>query len=402
MRLLLIHNRYQNPGGEDECLASEASLLRLNGHHVFVYAEDNARISKMNPLSLGAATLWNSKIYKRLREMIRDTQADVTHFHNVFPLVSPAAYYAAKRERVAVVQTLHNYRLICPNSLLFRDRHLCESCVGRAIPWPAVWHSCYRNSRLMTAGVATMLSFHRALGTWQRSVDAYIAQTEFARSKFVEGGLPKDRIYVKPNFVHPDPGFGSGEGSFALFVGRLSAEKGLQTLLDAWRLLPAAPELKLVGEGSATGNALPAGVTALGRLPRAEVFALMRSASFLVFPSECHESAPLTILEALAAGLPVVASDRGGARSLICGNQTGLFFRAGDARDLADRVSTLWSDRRTLEGMKLRARAEFERKYTAGQNYALLMDIYQRTLSLVNRGASVSQYPKGSPASETQ
>src|SRR5262249_8455065 len=154
---------------------------------------------------------------------------------NTFPLMSAAAYYAARAEDVSVVQTLHNFRLCCANALLFRQGEVCEACLGKAAPWRGIVHRCYRDSRTASAAVAAMIAVHRTLGTWRSAVDVYIARTESSRRKLVEGGLPAGKIAVKPNFAYPDPRQGTGKGNYAVYVGRLSAEKGVATLLDAWR-----------------------------------------------------------------------------------------------------------------------------------------------------------------------
>src|SRR5581483_9761958 len=193
-----------------------------------------------------ARTVWSRPAYRVLRELLRAHRPAVAHFHNTFPLISPAAYYACRAERVPVVQTLHNFRLLCPNALFFRDGRVCEDCLGKAVPWPGVAHKCYRGSRSASAAVCTMLTVHRALGTWHTAVDRFIALTDASRRKFVAGGLPADKIAVKANFVDPDPGPGTGAGGYGVFVGRLSAEKGVGTLLKAWQQLGRDVPLKIV------------------------------------------------------------------------------------------------------------------------------------------------------------
>lgn len=244
----------------------------------------------------------------------------------------------------------------------------------------------------MASGVvAAMLTTHRALGTWARGVDVYIALTEFARRKFMEGGLPAEKIVVKPNFVHPDPGPGEGKGGYALFVGRLSPEKGVRTLLRAWERLKGIP-LKIVGDGPlqaemedlVRGGGLE-GVEMLGRRPREEVLGLMREAGVLVFPSECYENFPMTVAEAFACGLPVVASRLGAMAGIVEDGRTGLLFAPGDAEDLAAKVAWLFSHPEELARMRREARAEYEAKYTAERNYQLLMEIYGQALEAGHR-----------------
>ncbi len=253
MRILLVHNRYQEGGGEDVVFEAEAGLLERRGHSVTRLVFDNASISDQRALlttaHLAASTVWSRSASQRVRHATRDARAEVVHFHNTFPLVSPAAYSAAKAEGAAVVQTLHNYRLLCPSAVFFRAGHVCEDCLGRTPPWPSVVHGCYRGSRPQTAAVATMLTVHRLRRTWSRDVDLFIALTEFARQKFIAGGLSAERVVVKPNFVAPDPGAKTEMGDFFLFVGRLTEEKGIPLLIRAWTEYDALPPLRIVGDG---------------------------------------------------------------------------------------------------------------------------------------------------------
>ena len=189
MRILLIHNHYQYSGGEDAVFGAESALLRQNGHKVVEYTEDNSRIDGMSRGAVAARAIWSSPTRRRLTAILRDRHFDIAHFHNTFPLISPSAYTACREVKVPVVQTLHNYRLLCPAATLFRDGQVCEACLGKTYPWPGVWHACYRGSRSQSAIVAAMLAVHRGLKTWQQQVDIYIALTEFSKQKFIEGGI---------------------------------------------------------------------------------------------------------------------------------------------------------------------------------------------------------------------
>jgi glycosyltransferase involved in cell wall biosynthesis len=397
MRILLSHNHYQQSGGEDRVFASEADLLESRGHRVLRYTAHNAHIPERGRLALAAGTVWNATAYRELRDLIRAERPDVAHFHNTFPLISPAAYHACKAEGVPVVQTLHNYRLICANALLFRDGKVCEDCVGRRLAWPGIAHACYRGSRQASGTVGAMMYAHRALGTWTGAVDRYVALTWFARRKFVEGGLPPEKISVKPNFVHPDPGMGNG-GGYALYIGRLSVEKGLGTILAAWERIGGRIPLKVVGSGPlehlASGPAGRApGVEWLGQRPSSEVHALMRGAAFLVFPSECYENLPTTIIEAFACGTPVVASDLGAAGELVEDGRTGRLFPAGDAAALAALVAKVARDPARLRRMRREARTEFEARYTAGRSYHALIEVYRSALDDPPTGSRAPEEP---------
>lgn len=386
MKILLCHNHYQEGGGEDESFAAEGRALEEHGHAVLRLTMHNDAINGMNRWQLALRTLWNRDTYNRLRDLIRRERPAVMHCTNTFPLISPSAYYAARAEGVAVVQSLRNYRLLCPNALFLRDGRICEDCLGRAVPWPGVLHACYRGSRSASAVVAVMLTMHRLLGTWRRAVDLYFTLTEFARRKLIEGGLPAQRIVVKPNFVHPDPGPGSGRGGYAVFVGRLSPEKGIDTLLLAWSKLGGQVPLKIVGDGPLAERvraaaAVNPAIKWLGRRSSAEVLAVVGDAACLVMPSVWYETFGRTIIEAYAKGTPVVVSRLGAMEELVDDGRTGLLFQHGDADALAATVHRLLSDAGRLEGMRTAARHEYERKYTSEQNYCQLMTIYDRAMA---------------------
>jgi glycosyltransferase involved in cell wall biosynthesis len=382
MKILAVHNRYQRPGGEDQVFVDETALLESRNHRVLRYEVHNDQVKQVNRLTLAKDTVWNTSAYRELGALIRREQPDVVHFHNTLPLVSPAGYYAARAEEVPVIQTLHNYRLLCPVALFFRDGGVCEDCMGKAVPWPGVVHRCYRGSRAASGVIATMLTIHRALRTWTEMVDVYVALTEFARNKFIEGGLPAEKIVVKPNFVAPDPGRGQGGGGYALFVGRLAAEKGTGTMLAAWDRLGTRIPLKIVGDGPLRdlvvgAAARQSNVEWLGHRPVADVHALMGKADMLVFPSEWFGR---VAAEAFASGTPVIAANIGAVAELVEHGRTGLKFRPGDSEDLATQVEWALSHPAELRRMRDEVRAEFEAKYTAERNYRALMEIYEAAL----------------------
>lgn len=383
VHILTVHNRYLIRGGEDEGSEIDCGLLRSHGHKITNYVQDNKKVSELSPLRVGLRTVWSTEDYKALRNLIRQLKPDVVDVQNFFPLISPAVYYAAKAERVPVVQTLHNYRLLCPNAMFFRDGKVCEDCLNKAVPWPGVLHSCYRQSRAASGAVAAMLTTHRALSTWTRMIDVYVSLTEFARQKFIQGGLPGEKIMVKPNIVHPDPGPGQGRGGYAIFVGRLSPEKGIDTLLTAWERLSNRMPLKIVGDGplsdkvAACAQRLP-GVEWLGRRPLEQIYELVGEAAFLVFPSKWYETFGRVAVEAFAKGTPVIASKIGAISELLESGRTGLHFRPGDAEDLIAQVEWALAHPAELAQMRVAARVEFEAKYTADRHYRKLLEIYTR------------------------
>jgi glycosyltransferase involved in cell wall biosynthesis len=386
MKILLLHNSYHFRGGEDVTVEQEFALLREHGHDVRLLLEHNDSISGIaGAVSAACSAVYSARSRRRVAEELRAFRPDVVHVHNFFPLLSPSVYLACREAGVPVLQTLQNYRLICPGALLFRDGRPCEDCVGRSVPWPGVLHGCYRGSRAGTAAVAAMVGIHSALNTWSQTVDAYIAVSDFVRRKLIEGGLPAEKFHVKPNFVTPDPGAGPGDGGYALYVGRLSEGKGIEVLLEAWKLLETKIPLVIVGEGpmasKVASSARTIGADYRGPLSRHEVAEWMARASLLVFPSVWYEAFPLVIAEALACGLPVLTSDAGSAAELIDNGRTGLHFRSGDAKDLAAKTETLWRDQQVLGRMRKEARAEYEAHYNSERNYARLMQIYGLVLA---------------------
>lgn len=391
LRVLLIHNRYQHSGGEDAVVAAEARLLESQGHKILRYERHNDELRRrgggLDAIRAGIETLWSSRSFRELKQLIAKERPDVAHFHNTLPLISPSAYYACSAAGVPVVQTLHNYRLRCPGANFLRDGRVCEECLGRSLTWPGVVHACYRGSRPATAAVAAMLATHHALGTWRTKVNVYIALSEFARRKFIDGGLPAQRIAVKPNFVCGDFASKTAPGDYALFVGRLSEEKGPQLVLLAWRNLREQRPLRIAGDGPAletlsleVKDSSVSRIELIGRRSPEEVRSLMLGAKFLLCPSICYENFPISIAEAFACGLPVIASRLGSMAEIVQDGVTGLHFEPGNAADLAAKVEWAWTHPEELERMGRAARAEFEAKYSAEQNYDRLMSIYQRVI----------------------
>lgn len=408
MNVLLVHNFYQQPGGEDQVYRDEAWNLGQHGVQVSTFSVSNDSISSSGQLKTAAKTLWNADIARQLAGRVREERIEVVHFHNTFPLVSPAAYRAVRREGAAVVQTLHNFRLLCAAATLYRVRGgsgpdgssgdgtggVCEDCLGKFLIWPAVEHRCYRDSRAGSAVVAGMLGLHRALGSYRDQVDAYIALTESGRQKFIQGGLPANLLLVKPNFLIETPAPGgspAGAGGHALYVGRLTREKGLLTLLEAWRgpdghPLGARLPLKVAGDGPLLAEvqrraAGLEGVEVLGQQSREEVGALIRGARCLIVPSEWYETFGLVVLEAYAAGVPVVASDIGSLSSLVEHGVTGRHFRPGDPADLRAQVEALLADPAALSRLGEAARRTYLSRYTPEINARQQLDIYQQAIA---------------------
>lgn len=384
-----MHNSYQQPGGEDAAFRNECRLLREAGHEVVEYVRSNHDVShyvSVRQLALAKRTIWASDTREEFRRLLFREKPEIVHVHNTFVMVSPSIYWACRDAQVPVIQTLHNYRLICPGAILFRDGQICEECLDHGV-WQSVLYGCYRKSRPSTAIVAAMIATHRFLGTWSRMIDYYLVLTEFARRKFISGGIHPEKILVKPNFVYPDPGDSNGERSYALFVGRLSPEKGLPTLLAAWARLGISIPLHIIGDGPLRAELEEyvrqshlSSVRFLGSLERDQVVAAMKGAFCLFFPTQCYEGLPMTLIEAFACGTPVIASRMGSTQDLISNGSTGLHFTPGDPEDLANKTEWAWTHPGEMAEMGKQARQEYEAKYTSARNYKMLMEVYGRAI----------------------
>jgi glycosyltransferase involved in cell wall biosynthesis len=389
--VLMVHCYYRELGGENLSFDAEVALLRAHGHRVIEYTRDNRDIGRLTLGTQGrlaVRTIWGADAYGDVAAIIRRERPDLVHLQNTFPQISPAVAHAASRLGVPVVQTLRNYRIVCAAGTFYRDGKVCEDCMDKPVGLPGLVHRCYNGSVTRTGVVVALQAAHRALGTWTDAVDRFITPSSFARSKLIEAGVPADRLVVKPNFVDPDPGVGDGPRTSAVFVGRLSIDKGIMTMLEAWRLARPLP-LEIVGDGPLRPTAeafvrehgLESLVTFHGVQPPAEVMRTMRHARLVLVPSELYETFGRVVVEAFACGVPVVASRLGAMQELIEEGGTGRLHGPGDAQGLADAVADALADPDELAAMGRRARAAYEQRYTAAANYDRLLEIYAEALA---------------------
>lgn len=380
MNILFAHNAYQQAGGEDTVVASEVTLLRSRGHRVALYQRHNDELHTLPAAAAARSTLWSAQTMRDLDVLCRDFQPGLIHVHNTFPLISPSIYWLASQRGIPIVQTLHNFRLLCPQGTFLRSGVVCEDCIGKQ-PWRAVVHKCYRNSRAQSLVLAGMLSAHRLAGTWRNRVTRYIALTDFSRDRFVATGLSAEQVRVKPNFVDASlmPDWRTRDGG--IYVGRLSEEKGVGTLLAAIAR-GRTPSPIVIGAGPFGAQvAQQLGDSYLGCRSRDEIMQKMHGASFLLVPSLCLEQLPTTILEAFACGLPVIASRLGALPGIVEDHVTGLLFNPGDAADLAEKMAWAAGHGAEMAQMGRAAHAEYLRKYSPSINYQIMQDIYQDAIA---------------------
>ncbi len=394
MKIIVAHNRYQYSGGEDTVVAEEVRMLRERGHSVHLFSVDNDHISGSWAQTQAAVRSFYSRpIAKQISDLLESFRPNLLHVHNFFPTMSPAIFFAAKRHNVAVVQTLHNYRLLCAAATFFRDGQPCEACSQSRSFLPGVIGRCYRGSRIGSAIVGASTFSHQMLGTWTQRIDRYIALTHFAANKFSEFRLPAEKIRVKPNFVL-DRGVGAGLGGFALYVGRLSVEKGIETILaaDEAHVLPLP--VHIVGDGPLRSQveracARPESrLRYLGPMSRERVFEQMQNAAVLLAPSLWYEGLPMTIVEALSFGLPVIASRIGGIPEIIGDRESGLLVDPGNASALVESLISLLAKSNDLLSMRQAARRRFVEQYSEERNYELLIEIYNELVNAPLSSAS--------------
>ncbi len=391
-RVLQVHTRYRQRGGEEVVVEAESRLLRSASISVEQVLFDNADIHEAESMVSGAriagAAAWSGSAYRRVAEAVAAMKPDIVHVHNTFTAASPSVYAAAASAGVPVVQTLHNYRFVCPSATAFRDGHPCTDCVGRAIAWPSVVHACVRESHAQSLVTAGTVALHRARRTYG-AIRTYVALTEFQRRLMISGWLPASRIRVIPNFLEHDPGSGGDAREGILYVGRLSVEKGIDVLVEAAEALPGS--VTVVGDGPLSqvveAARLRGGLAWLGPLDRAAVAERLRSAEALLVPSVCFEGFPIVILEAFASGTPVIASRIGSLAELVDDGVTGLLVEPGNAKALRDAIMRIRERPDEARRMGTAARERFITRYGSDRHLDSLLDAYTSAMRPEARSA---------------
>ncbi len=379
-KVLIVHNYYQIPGGEDTVVANEKRLLERHGHEVILYSRNNSELNGMSlvqKLSLPFTTIFNIRTYKDIKRIIKDHKIDIVHVHNTLSLISPSVYYAALSYKVPIVQTVHNFRLLCPGATFYRDGHICEECIVSGLKC-AIKYSCYRGSRLQTLACVISTKIHRMTGIYGKL--HYICLTEFNKEKLLSlRQIHPGRVFVKPNFVEEIGEFIPEEkrADQFIFAGRLDMLKGIDILFKAWkRMGSGASKLIVCGVGPmenwckefVANNAV--NIELKGLVSNIEARKLIANSKALILPTQWYEGFPMSIVEAFAVGTPVICSDLGNVGSSVVEGVTGCKFKANSIEELVKavgRCSELCTN--TLD--------EYKKKYTEGKNYEKLIEIYQ-------------------------
>lgn len=386
MKILFVHNRYQYKGGEDNVLEMELTLLKNKGHQTRVLLFDNDSISSFSSkIKTALSSLYNFASARRLKKEIKYFQPDVIHIHNLFFKASPSILYAARQMKVPVVLTLHNFRTVCANAILLRDGHVCELCVHKTFPIQGIKYKCYRDSAIESALVTGITGMHKLLHTWQNKIDQIIVLSHFMENKFKDSSLkiPTDKFNTLPNFIE-DPGDNDSiREEVFLFVGRLSKEKGLSLVLDCFEHLP---HLKLIvaGDGPEKDKVIASSerspnISYIGHQSKEQVMHQMKKCTAIIFPSIWFEGLPLSIIEALSVGTPVIGSKLGAMEEMIEDGYNGLHFQAGNINSLKEKL-TLYADLQPLEKntFQANARISYLNKYQPEIHYRELIRIYQK------------------------
>lgn len=379
-KVLIVHNYYQIPGGEDTVVANEKKMLEDHGHEVILYTRHNSELnelSKFKKLLLPISTIFNFQTYKEVKKIIKERKIDILHVHNTLNLVSPAVYYAGFSKKIPVVQTVHNFRLLCPGATFFRDGHICEECLNNSLLC-AIKYRCYRGSRIQTLACVISTWIHRVLGTYERL--NYICLTEFNKEKLLHlKQIKENKIFVKPNFVQKAEKivpYQERKDQF-VYVGRLEEIKGIDVLLQAWKIMGSqAPKLILCGTGPMEEwcrqfiekNDLMS-IEMAGFVPNTLVREIIGESKALILPTQVYEGFPMTIAESFAAGTPVIGSDLGNTGSLILQGNTGLKFKHTSAESLAEAVIKL---KKEFEKFS----EEYITLYSQDMNYKMIRRIY--------------------------
>ncbi len=384
MRILIIHNHYLEKGGEDGVVDSEAKLLTEHGHNVILYEKSNEDIKRLPLFKKIAFFLtelnFSRTVYREIKEIIKKEKPDIAHVHNIFFCITPSVYFALKEENVPIVQSLHNYRFFCVKGSFFERGAVCEKCKDKHF-FNAIIKRCVGNSIFLSSLLVRLLSKREV---FLKNIDSYIATSKFSRDKFLELGLEKEKIFLKVNSLTINSGGDTRDSNYALFLGRLVDYKGIETLMEAFKINPSF-NLKIIGDGPLKRKVKKfafarKNVEWLGSVGRDSVLKAIKNSTFVIFPSECYENMPLVIIECFAFSKPVIASNLGAIKEFVIDGENGILFEPGNAKDLASKIAYLFSRNDERREMGKNAGKTFRGLFDKENNYRALMDIYSKTM----------------------
>jgi len=392
VKILFIHNKYKQFGGEDVAVEMETSILIEKGHAVRTVFFDNMPIrGSLSKIKSAFQSVYNFSSARKISKIILEFKPDIIHIHNLFFIASPSVLYAASKHKIPVVLTLHNYRLICSNALLVRKNQVCELCIHKKFPMYGIKYKCYKNSAIETALVTFITGIHKSISTWKQKVTTYIVSNEFSRSRLLNSSLqlPADKIVAKSNFVaDPGEGLASDREDFFLFAGRIAKEKGVHVLLEAFARLPDrkiiiigdGPEKEFLQNEFGSYN----NIHFSGQLDRTAVLETMKKCKAFICPSIWYEVTPFTNFEAFATGTPVIASRLGSMIDTIRDGYDGLHFTAGDANDLRQKVELFIQQTEKNSDYYRNARRSYLETYQPDVHYRAIMKIYENAIAAGN------------------
>lgn len=380
--VLMAHNYYQVPGGEDTVFHNEVNMLEKNGHKVTKYTRHNDEIKNglLSKLKLGIDTIFSFKTYKEVKKLIDENDIDVVHVHNTLPLISPSIYYAARAKKVPVVQTIHNFRLLCPGATFTRNGEICEDCISKGLG-QSIKHRCYRGSLAQTFIMYAMLKFHMSIGTYDKI--NYITLTEFNKKKLLSLVKGESKIYVKPNFVEKREQNERTLEDYFVYIGRLDEIKGINFLVEAWKEIDENIELYVIGTGPEEERVRTyieknnlKNVKLLGFMQREEAFEVIEKSRAIVIPSKWYEGFPMTIAESFSLGVPVIGSRLGNIESIIENEKNGLLFENSNKEELKNVIECIFYNKELNKMLGDNAYQIFINYYTDKINLKKLEEVY--------------------------
>lgn len=384
--VLMIHNFYQIGGGEHTVFNNEVELLKKNGHKVITYTRNNNELNNsiLKKIFLPFTVLWSFKTYREVKKIIKQEQVDVVHCHNIFPLISPSVYYAARKMNIPVVQTIHNFRFLCPNALFYKKGKICEECLTNNNFKSAIKNNCYRNSKLQTIIVVNMLKFHRLIGTFQKI--NYIFLTNFNKNKFNKLiDINNKNIFIKPNFIEKKYKLvrPTKLNTTFVYVARLDENKGIKFLIDVWSEIDDYT-LHIYGDGELKEYVEQASkqknnIKYFGFKPQDEIYKDLVKSQALIFPSKCYEGFPMNITEALSLGVPILSSNIGNQSDIIKKSQAGCLYIVNDKNSFKKQLNNIVKNNKEYSDKALKYYNEY---LSEKKNYEVLMNIYEKAKNI--------------------